>query len=744
MVVLGAKGSEGNLRNLQQQTIMVSDGKMSPEDLKVCRAILAGLVSKERSKINFLFLEPVEFSYFPDYLTIIKRPMDLRTLGENLESGLYSDRGEFYSDAQLIFDNAVLFNKGRSDSSWVVGLAKKMAKAFKREREKAETRELGAAISEDISVINKSKYSAALAETAKPEKKKKIKLKLKRNSSAGELTNIDVLAPSSSGSVEKDLAKPTGDTREEKSKPQLKFKLKVSKKSKEGAEKLEGGTNESNAVAAEARKEDPPMKKKLKLKISRGKELPKGVSVEDNAVINPSSNPTKLPKEDEDRSSKEKVVEKQFKEKVDKEENKTSKGEPEKSSKLSSAEKSSKSGSENASKTCVVKTSPSISTSTVTDITTMATANFAGSTMNAFRRAQCYKVISSLKRRQHANCKWFLKPVSDPKIVKDYKEKISHPMDLSTLSSKLDRHQYETLAHFVLDLRRIFSNCLQYNTDYGDDFRSAAVECFGCAEDLLNFFVAKHESPTVVYPNLLYCWEKCINAIDSLLKVKNADDGHQTAWYFLQPVTFFCSGSYPEGYLERVNKPIDLGTITQKLMLGCYNSVGAFVADCRTVVKNCKAYYADRDDGELFVKRAERLEESMEIHLGELVMFDRSPDGNEAKQKAKSKCMAIDKPSKSFLEDIMRDLRATTYTDRVAKITESGTQYFEMPVDTTLVPDYLQIVKNPMNLQAIDRKIENGSYKTPEDFEYDVNLIFKNCESIPKIIFIQNENTRTW
>jgi hypothetical protein len=56
--------------------------------------------------------------------------------------------------------------------------------------------------------------------------------------------------------------------------------------------------------------------------------------------------------------------------------------------------------------------------------------------MNVIRMAQCYKVLAGLKRRQPAACKWFQKPVSDPAIVKDYKEKIANPMDLSTISSK--------------------------------------------------------------------------------------------------------------------------------------------------------------------------------------------------------------------------------------------------------------------------------------------------------------------
>jgi hypothetical protein len=57
-------------------------------------------------------------------------------------------------------------------------------------------------------------------------------------------------------------------------------------------------------------------------------------------------------------------------------------------------------------------------------------------TMNPNIKAQCYKVISALKRKQHLEIKWFLKPVYDPIVIDDYKAKIKKPMDLSTLTSK--------------------------------------------------------------------------------------------------------------------------------------------------------------------------------------------------------------------------------------------------------------------------------------------------------------------
>jgi Bromodomain len=54
---------------------------------------------------------------------------------------------------------------------------------------------------------------------------------------------------------------------------------------------------------------------------------------------------------------------------------------------------------------------------------------------------------------------------------------------------------------------------------------------------------------------------------------------------------------------------------------------------------------------------------------------------------------------------------------------------FERPVSLADYPDYLQFVQTPMDLQQVERKTKAGQYDMPEDFEYDMSLVFKNCET---------------
>lgn len=166
--------------------------------------------------------------------------------------------------------------------------------------------------------------------------------------------------------------------------------------------------------------------------------------------------------------------------------------------------------------------------------------------------------------------------------------------------------------------------------------------------------------------------------------------------------------AHTEGYLDKIKKPIDLGNIVQHLITGHYKNVGAFEADCKRVVENCNTYYAGDEEGATLCEKANRLFDCMDKGLRGLKNIDQSDKGAKAREKAATKYMTIKQPEKDFLRGIMQELRSATYTDRAAKITESATMHFEKPVDTSIFPDYPQYVSTPMDLETVDRKIEEG------------------------------------
>lgn len=54
---------------------------------------------------------------------------------------------------------------------------------------------------------------------------------------------------------------------------------------------------------------------------------------------------------------------------------------------------------------------------------------------------------------------------------------------------------------------------------------------------------------------------------------------------------------------------------------------------------------------------------------------------------------------------------------------------FLRPVDVVAlnIPDYVDIVKHPMDLSTIEKKLNDKDYAEPEEFEQDIRLMFNNC-----------------
>lgn len=73
-------------------------------------------------------------------------------------------------------------------------------------------------------------------------------------------------------------------------------------------------------------------------------------------------------------------------------------------------------------------------------------------------------------------------------------------------------------------------------------------------------------------------------------------------------------------------------------------------------------------------------------------------------------------PFHAFLLKVIAQLKAK----------DTGEIFIE-PVDQNEVPDYGDIIKNPMDLQTMTEKIKDFQYPTLEALEADFNLMISNC-----------------
>lgn len=74
-----------------------------------------------------------------------------------------------------------------------------------------------------------------------------------------------------------------------------------------------------------------------------------------------------------------------------------------------------------------------------------------------------------------------------------------------------------------------------------------------------------------------------------------------------------------------------------------------------------------------------------------------------------------------FCMQTLRELKKSKYKDINFP--------FLQPVDYVAlnIPDYPKIIKHPMDLSTIEKKLNEGDYTTPEEFEADIRLMFNNC-----------------
>jgi hypothetical protein len=82
---------------------------LSPSDIRSCRALVSSLV---RHQSSWPFRQPVDpvLSGAPDYLDIIKAPMDLSTIDKKLKANVYSQVTDVIHDIILMLSNCFRYN----------------------------------------------------------------------------------------------------------------------------------------------------------------------------------------------------------------------------------------------------------------------------------------------------------------------------------------------------------------------------------------------------------------------------------------------------------------------------------------------------------------------------------------------------------------------------------------------------------------------------------------------------------
>lgn len=197
----------------------------------------------------------------------------------------------------------------------------------------------------------------------------------------------------------------------------------------------------------------------------------------------------------------------------------------------------------------------------------------------------------------------------------------------------------------------------------------------------------------------------CTPLLKQLMNNKNAAP-------FNVPVDYIKLG-VPD-YPNIIKNPMDLGTIETKLASGAYEQVDDWIDDVRLVFSNCKTF---NPPDHVVHKMAKMLEANFDKKLAQLLeKVENRNSGGAPRQAAAAKQGEADWVTKA--KTVLKQCQQ--HPDGYPFVT---------PVDWKKLkcPDYPQIIKNPMDMSKVERRLHALQYSCADEFIDDMNLIWRNA-----------------
>lgn len=169
-------------------------------------------------------------------------------------------------------------------------------------------------------------------------------------------------------------------------------------------------------------------------------------------------------------------------------------------------------------------------------------------------------------------------------------------------------------------------------------------------------------------------------------------------------------------YPKIVKNPMDLGTVESKLQSNRYATVADFAADIRLVWSNAKAFNLEGSD---IYELAASLSDDFESKITEIKpgpLREGSTKGASGGAGASGEGLSGEKLA--ACKAVVRDLRK-----------HKDASVFLEPVDWKAlgIKDYPTIIKRPMDLGTIMKRLEGGQYNSVLDVAADVDLVWSNA-----------------
>ncbi|XP_028273246.1 bromodomain-containing protein 3-like [Parambassis ranga] len=214
---------------------------------------------------------------------------------------------------------------------------------------------------------------------------------------------------------------------------------------------------------------------------------------------------------------------------------------------------------------------------------------------------------------------------------------------------------------------------------------------------------------------------------------------HQFAWPFYKPVDAVTLGL--ADYHKIITSPMDMGTIKKRLENNYYWSASECMQDFNTMFTNCYIYNKPTDDIVLMALALEKifLQKVAQMPQGEVEIFkgkgkkSSTPDSR-CRRESAGRAVTSSKSDIEGMEWPQQQNEQLKYCSDILKemLSKKHAAYawpFYEPVDAKALQlhDYHDIIKHPMDLSTVKKKMDAGEYQSPQEFAADVRLIFCNC-----------------
>ena len=200
----------------------------------------------------------------------------------------------------------------------------------------------------------------------------------------------------------------------------------------------------------------------------------------------------------------------------------------------------------------------------------------------------------------------FLFPVSI-KAVTNYYDIIKRPMDLQSMRDNVQNKKYHSREEFLGDMNQMVENSIAFNgetsilTINSKTIMDRVVMRFTEAEDrlmklekMINPLLDDNDQTALSY------------ILDNILseKIKTM----QESWPFMKPV----NKKQVKDYYEKIKQPMDLETMSKKILTHKYHSRQEFVEDMRLIYSNSLTFNGEQSD---FTMKAKSLLDVVEETL---------------------------------------------------------------------------------------------------------------------------------